>query len=286
MTRFSRRDLLKFSALTAFAGGGYSFLVEPSWMRLRTYDLKSSKWPAEFGSLTIAFASDFHVGCPSVGLEETDAIVQKLNALNADIIILGGDYLVSGLLLGRYVQPHLIAPILGQLKAPLGVYAVLGNHDWYKDGQGMWDALEKNGIKVLENSALKVVRDQGSFWIAGLADDETRTPDLDKTMAQIDNDAPVIMVAHDPASFIDMNDRPVVTLCGHTHGGQVVIPYVTALVIPGRAPLKYAYGHVAEQGRDLIISSGLGTSILPVRFGRRPEIVKITIENAGGTALS
>ena len=83
-----------------------------------------------------------------------------------------------------------------------------------------------------------------------------------------------------------MSDRPVVTICGHTHGGQVVVPYVTPITIPGRAPLKYAYGHIQEEGRDLIVSSGIGTSMLPVRFGRRPEILEITIQGVGSSAVS
>lgn len=279
--RISRRNLFISFALSAVAGGGYSFLVEPNWLRVRRYDLTTQKWPAKFAPLKIAFATDFHVGCPSVGLEETHAIVQKINEIKPDIILLGGDFLISGVLLGTKIKPAPIAAILGELKAPLGVYSVLGNHDWWEDGQGMWRALEQQNIKVLENNVVHVSRDDGSFWLAGLADDTTRKPDLDATLAQVDNFDPVIMLAHDPAAFMTMNDIPVVTLCGHTHGGQIVIPYVMPLVVPGRAPMKYAYGHIHEQERDLIVSSGIGTSILPVRFGRRPEVVEINITGKG-----
>lgn len=199
--------------------------------------------------------------------------------MNADIIVLGGDYLIQGVLLGLYIPPAPIGEVLAGLKAPLGVYSVLGNHDWWKDGPGMWTALEKAGISVLENSAVKVRKDGFDFWVAGLADDTTRDPDYAKAMADVKDDAPVLMLAHDPANFMDVDGRPVVTLCGHTHGGQVTIPYVSPIVIPGRAPLKYAYGHVQEQGRDLIVTGGIGTSILPVRFGRRPEIVSLKISH-------
>ncbi len=254
-------------------------MVEPKWLRLRHYNLITPKWRSP--KIKIAFASDFHVGCPSVGLEELDHIVGKINALKADIIFLGGDYLIQGVLLGRYIDPKHIAETLSALKAPLGVYSVLGNHDWWKDGIGMWKALESVGIQVMENTAVKIERDGAHFWVCGMADDTTRTPDYAKTMESITDDASSIMIVHDPASFMEMGDHPAITLCGHTHGGQIVIPYISPIVIPGRAPLKYAYGHIQEEGRDMIVSSGIGTSILPVRFGRRPEIVEIILQGEG-----
>lgn len=276
--KLSRRDFIKFSV--AIPVGVYSFLVETRWMRTKYYTLASSKWPKSGKSLKIAYATDMHVGCPSVNLRDLQKIVNDINALNADVIMLGGDFLMRMVLLGTYTKPEPIAEILKHLQAPLGVYSVLGNHDWWNDGPGMWKALESANIRVLENSALKIDKDGHSFWVAGMADDMTRDPDYDKTMQAVTDDAPVIMLAHDPASFMEIGARPALTLCGHTHGGQVTIPYITPVVIPGRAPLRYAYGHIQEEGRDMIVSGGIGTSILPVRFGRRPEIVAITLEAA------
>jgi predicted MPP superfamily phosphohydrolase len=275
--KLSRRRFLFLS--TQGALGAYAFLAEPRWFRTASYFLQSSKWPKDAKPLHIAFASDFHVGCPSVSLKVLQRVVDDLNSLKADIIVMGGDFLIKGVLLGLYVPPAPIGEVLSALKAPLGVYSVLGNHDWWDDGPGMWQALEKAGISVLENSALKIKKDGFDIWVAGMADDTTRHPDYAKTMAMVKDDAPVIMLAHDPANFMDVDHRPVVTLCGHTHGGQVTIPYVSPVVIPGRAPLKYAYGHVREERRDLIVTGGIGTSILPARFGRRPEIVSIKISH-------
>jgi predicted MPP superfamily phosphohydrolase len=278
----TRRQLFAraFGAFAAAAMGTafYSYGVEPRWIREKKYDLLSEKWPKGHEALTIAAAGDFHVGCPSIGPAEFDSIVNRLNAVHADIIFLLGDFLIGGVPGGRYTQPQSIAEKLSKLYAPLGVYAVLGNHDWWEDGEGMWDALESAGIKVLENSVLKVKRPQGDIWIAGLADDTTRKPDVRGTLEQVTDDLPVIMLTHDPATFLEMPDRPVVTLAGHTHGGQVAFPLIGPLMIPERAPIKYAYGHINENERHLIVTSGLGTSILPVRFGRRPEIMKITVK--------
>lgn len=279
--RITRRQLLTRGLpaifLTGSAVGGYSLGIEPSWLRLKQYRLSSPKWPSSYKPLKIAVAGDLHVGCPSVRLDDVDRIVQELNALNADIILLLGDYLIGGVMLGRYTEPQPIAGKLKELRAPLGVYSVLGNHDWWKDGERMWRALEGVGIHVLENDSVLIKSDSGDFWLSGLADDTTRKPDLSMALSKVTDDRPVVMMTHDPATFLEMTDRPVVTLAGHTHGGQVAFPVIGPLVIPGRAPIKYAYGHISEKGRDLIVTSGVGTSILPVRFGRRPEIVQIDI---------
>lgn len=276
--KLSRRLFLGLSA-TGLLTGSYAFLAEPRWLRLRTYDLSTPKWPVGAKSLRIAFASDFHVGCPSVGLEETQHIVEKFNALNADIILLGGDFLIQGVMFGSYVPPEDIAGALSSLRAPLGVYSVLGNHDWWGDGSGLWSALDHAGIVVLENDTVRIQKGGHDFWLGGMADDTTRKPDYSSIKAAIKDNAPLILLAHDPASFMEIDERPAVTLCGHTHGGQVTLPYISPIVIPGRAPLKYAYGHIREEGRDLIVTGGIGTSILPVRFGRRPEIVLLSISS-------
>lgn len=287
----SRREFLKKSALVlAFAGvaGAVdSLLIQPNWIRNREYELVTSKWPKEMGPLTIAIAADLHVGCPSISLETIDKISKRLNEMNADMILLLGDFLTArgknGLVVGgEYVPPEPIAEKLAQLHAPLGVHAVLGNHDWICDGKGMWKALEKSGIYVQENSAVHIVAPDKSFWLAGLADDTTRTPDLRKTFNQVTNGDPVISMMHDPGTFLDRNGRSVVSLAGHTHGGQVSLPIIGAPVRPvGRSPRHYAYGHIVEGGEDLIVTSGLGTSMLPVRFGvdAMPELVKLTIRH-------
>lgn len=273
-------NLFNYSLLAAAGLGGYSFAIEPNWIRQVNYDFPTLKWPSGHAPLKIAIAADLHVGCPSINLKRLRGVVSRLNALKPDVTLLLGDFLIGGVALGKYVRPEPIGEALSFLKARYGVYSVLGNHDWWKDGQGMWNALDHAGIKVLENDAILVKRpDQKgqNFWIAGLADDTTRTPDIPATLSKITDDQPVVMISHDPAPFMDMPTRPVVTLAGHTHGGQVAMPFFGPLIIPGRAPRKYAYGHIIEEGRELIVSSGVGTSILPVRFNMLPEILSLTI---------
>jgi len=264
--------------------GVYGLGPEPFPLRHKIYDLASKKWPQTHAPLNIAIATDLHVGSPSVTLEKLEQVVERLNALKADVILLPGDFQVSNELLSRHVPAEPIAKRLGKLKAKYGVFAVLGNHDWYEDGLVLQKHLQLNDIHVLENDALKIRRPDfpgQDVWIAGLADDTTRTPDLKAAYNYVKTSDPVVMMCHDPGTFQDIDQRPVVTVCGHTHGGQVMFPgrrYLQAL--PSRAPWEHVYGHVQDKGRDLVVSSGVGTSGLPIRFNCPAEIVSLTLRTA------
>lgn len=279
--RINRRAFMKWFSGTALgmglAGSAYA-LAEPYRERVVKYVLETPRWPASHPPFTIAAVGDLHVGSAPVGLERVAGIVERLNAMEADVIVLLGDFLASPSVGGTYVEPAPIAAALSALKARHGVYAVLGNHDWNNDGPGMWKALETAGIRVLENNAATLTLPGGHVVaVAGLADDMTRAPDLQRTLAECPDDAPVIMLSHDPATFLEMDGRPVVTLCGHTHGGQMAMPFIGAIVVPGRAPLRYAYGHIQEEGRDLIVTSGIGITALPIRAFACPELVHVTV---------
>lgn len=268
-------------AKAAACAGVYGLAPEPSLLRHAVYELASPKWPSTHASLNIAMAADWHVGSPSVTLKKVEELVERLNALRADIILLPGDFQVSNEYLSRYVSAQSIAERLGKLKAKYGVYGVLGNHDWHEDGLKMHQELELHGITMLENGAVKVVRPDKpgqDIWIAGLADDTTRTPDLKAAYNHVTTQDPIVMMCHDPGTFQDIDERPVVTVCGHTHGGQVMFPgrrYLQSL--PSRAPWEHVYGHKVENNRDLIVTSGIGTSSLPIRFNCPAEIVSIRL---------
>src|SRR5262249_46514434 len=158
-----------------------------------------------------------------------------------------------------------------KFRAPLGVYAILGNHDWWHDVTPVRRALVDNGIPVLENDAKLIEpKDGPKFWLAGLGDQlAIPTPrgryrgvdDMPKTLAQItDADTPAILLAHEPDIFPRVPSRFDLTLSGHTHGGQVRLPFLGRPVVPSRYGQRYAYGHVEEGGRHLIVSGGLGMS--------------------------
>jgi hypothetical protein len=156
--------------------------------------------------------------------------------------------------------------------------------------EGVRRALRSAGIDVLENRALRVTKNGQPFWIAGLGDQiaERKVPgrfigldDLAGTVAQIKGPAPVILLAHEPAIFWRVPDRVSLTLCGHTHGGQVNLPIFTKDFMRRRYGCDIVYGHLAQGERHLIISAGLGTTRAPVRFMRPPEVVELTIGEVG-----
>jgi uncharacterized protein len=230
-----------------------------------------------------------------MSLARIEEIVRRTNALGADLILLGGDFVAAHRFLIRGYEAKEWAEILSDLSAPLGVYSVLGNHDWWHgpapglrpDGaRGVQRALDNVGIPVLENDAIPIETNGRRFWLLGLGDQLAimRAPhifegrdDLPATLAKVSDDSPVILLAHEPDIFANQpDDRIALTLSGHTHGGQVRL-FGWSPVVPSQFGNRYAYGHVVEDGRHLIVSGGLGTSVLPVRLGVPPEIVLIQL---------
>jgi predicted MPP superfamily phosphohydrolase len=285
----SRRTLLKGLLGTSLAGlfaGGYGFWVEPAW-RLRV-----QRWSLTWGGgpLRIVALSDLHLGEPYVGLDRLARIVAEANGLSPDLIVLLGDYAAGHRFISAPVRIADAAPVLAGLRARLGTYAILGNHDWWDDltaqrrggGPNLYaQALEAAGIPVLSNRAVKLE----GFWLAGLEDQLALSlgrgrfqglDDLPGTLAQISDDAPVILLAHEPDIFSRVPARVALTLSGHTHGGQVRL-FGYSPVVPSRYGNRYAYGLVQEEGRDLVVSGGIGCSIAPVRFGVPPEITLVEL---------
>ena len=256
---------------------GWAGVVEPRLLLVNEVEVTTAKWPADEAPLRIAVVGDLHVGSPGNGLDNLARVVASVNAERPDLVLLVGDYVIHAVLGGRFVPPEAQVADLSQLAAPLGVYAVLGNHDWWLDGPRVRRALEAAGIVVLENEAVPVPADAPRFWLAGMADDMTRTPLAEATVAQAPPDMPVIAMAHDPVTFLDMPGRVALTLAGHTHGGQLFVPFYGAPIIPGRGPRRFAYGHIREDGNDLYVTAGIGTSILPIRLNMPPEIAVITL---------
>ncbi len=293
----TRRQVLKDLALwsaAAVATAGYAFAVEPG-MRLNTvtHSLTPRGWPPG-RKLKIAVVADPHMGEPLWPLSRLEGVVERTNAIGVDLIALLGDYQATHKWVTGPVEMADVARVLGELRAPLGVYSILGNHDWWVDmeaqraGHGPILAhreLEKAGVRVLENDALKLGEGDAAFWLLGLGDQMalryhqwgwTGVDDLPGTLAQITDDAPAILLAHEPDIFPEVPDRVSLTLSGHTHGGQVRL-FGWSPRVPSRYGNRYAYGHVREGGRDIIVSGGLGCSILPVRFGVPPEITVVEL---------
>jgi predicted MPP superfamily phosphohydrolase len=252
----------------------WAFGIEPGILVVRHVRMELPGWKSD---LRIAVLSDLHVGSPHVGLDKLRTIVEKTNAENPELIVLLGDFVVGGPGGRRavnFVEPEHIAQELKALRAPLGVFAVLGNHDWWYDGERVGKALTEAGIPVLENRAVHV----GNIWLGGIADFWTREPDVAGTLRQMTTDDPAVLMTHNPDIFPDVPARVSLLLAAHTHGGQVRLPIIGTIITTSR--LGYNAGEYVERGRHLFVTTGIGTSIVPVRFGVPPEIVILTLTGA------
>lgn len=201
-----------------------------------------------------------------------------------DIVFFVGDYAYEPSLLGHLgltgwmmVNPADTVVAMASIKAPMGSYAVLGNHDWWWNGPQMIRLLSQTHIHLLRDQALLAQKEAQSLWVAGLEDLATPLPyDLPKTLAQTNKKAPIILLSHSPDIFPEVSNQVALTLAGHTHGGQVYLPLIGRPIVPIHYK-KYAYGFLNENGRQLFVTSGIGTSIMPVRFMTPPEIVVINL---------
>ncbi len=297
----SRRLFLQGITGIAFAGGGtavYACGVEPGLrLDVTSYRLTPPGWPSDL-RLRCAIIADMHACDPWMSLDRIREVVAVTNALAPDVTVLLGDFNAGHNYVTGAVFPQQWGGIVEMLKAPLGTYAILGNHDWWHgalpsmkgDGaEAVRRALKQAGIAVLENDSVGLIKDGQRFWLAGLADQMVvRTgrkghyglDDLDGTLAQVTDDAPVILLAHEPYIWRRVPARVALTLCGHTHGGQINLPVLSDWWNRHELGTSHVYGHVVDDGRHMIISGGLGTSLVPVRFMRPPEIV--LVELGGG----
>jgi predicted MPP superfamily phosphohydrolase len=270
--------VLAVAATSSLLGGGllgWAVVVEPGRLVVRETQVRSARWPRP--PLRIAVLTDLHVGSFRNGLDRLDGIVARTNAQSPDLVVILGDLVIHDVVLGRFVPPEATAARLARLRAPLGVMAVLGNHDWWYDGVRVRAVLEKAGIRVLENDAVPIGDGSRRFWVAGVGDLWTRPADIPKALAGVPPEDPVILLTHNPDVFPSVPEHVVLTLAGHTHGGQVALPIVGRPIVPSRYGQRYAYGLVVENGRALFVSPGIGTSILPVRFRVPPEISMVTL---------
>jgi uncharacterized protein len=248
---------------------------EPRRLIVREVELRLPNWPQALDGLRVGAMSDLHAGLGHTNPGRVREAVALLNAQRPDVICLLGDYLDSTYFGKGKADPGEIAAELARLHAPLGRFAVLGNHDWRAAGAAMGDALRHGGLTVLENEAHKA----GDVWIAGVADMRTRLPDVPTALTSVPEGDPVLLLAHDPDLFPQVPARVALTLAGHTHGGQVDVPVLRLLVIPSGHGVRYLGGHVVEDGRQLFVSTGVGTAGLPIRFRRPPEVVILTLRS-------
>lgn len=272
--------LIALLMLAALAAGIDGFAIEPASIRVSPYALALRQAPAPLSGLKIAVISDLHAGAPFIDEAKIARIVALSNAEQPDLVLLTGDIFVNDVIGGRPIDPGVTAAALGQLRARLGVYLVFGNHDHDTDMAELRRLLAKTAVRVMDNAVQRIDEAGAGFWLIGLADFGSDAPDVAGTLAQITDTAPVLAFTHNPDVFPLLPARVNLLVAGHTHGGQVRLPLFGRGRIPsmyGRA--RFAAGHVVEQ-TDLFVSTGIGTSHIPVRFGVPPEISLLTLTQA------
>ncbi len=279
----TRRRFLKLTAAgAAVAITADATLVEPNRPRIVRKDLSLRRWPEALHGFTIAVLSDFHYD-PFFSIHPLRAAIAMVNALNPDLIALTGDF-VSAPLIGNAVRAasaaEPCAQLLKQLRAGLGLWAVMGNHDHGTDQRHVTRALQAVGIQVLANRSAAIERDGARFWLGGLNDVLSYTADVRKTLRPVPADEPVVMLVHEP-DFADVVSRFAVDLqiSGHSHGGQVRLPFLPPLYLPSLAR-KYVWGLYQVGDLALYTNAGLGTVNLPVRWNCPPEITLLTLRRA------
>jgi predicted MPP superfamily phosphohydrolase len=274
--------------VSLFTGASKAFGIEPAYkLAVVPHSIPMPGWTGP--GLRIAVLADLHASEPFMPPHRIAEIVARTNALAPDLVVLPGDFAPG---LRRFHpeegRPEAWAGELARLRAPLGAHAVLGNHDWWEAGGPgpIRAALRWAGVQVYQNEAVALSHAGQRFWLAGTDSAMARplgrgryagADDLPRTLGQVTDAAPVILLAHEPEQFRRVPGRVGLTISGHTHGGQVKIPGLGGPVPHAPRAGRYAHGHVEERGRHLVVSGGLGYSVLPVRFGVPPEITLIEV---------
>jgi len=265
--------------------GAYAAMQAASDLVMTEYRFSPSAWPKGL-SLTITVIADLHAGGPNMGHERIRQVVDAANDLRSDLTVVLGDFFATHRFVTERVPHAAWAGELARLHAPLGVYSILGNHDWWYDVDGVRRALDHARLSLMQNDAVLLGQPGQRFWLAGLGDQLAYklgaskfrgVDDLPGTLARIRTSDPVILLAHEPDIFTQVPSRVALTIAGHTHGGQIRLPFIPPVWTPSAYGTRFAYGHIVEDDRHMVVSGGLGCSGVPLRLGVPPEIVRITL---------
>jgi hypothetical protein len=256
---------------------GWAVWARRYWVVTRHVDVEIAGLPSAFDGYRIAQLSDLHVGSVD-DRRRALAWVRRANAVGADLIVVTGDLVTSGT---QYYEDA--AAALAHLRAPDGVMAVMGNHDQW-DGPRLVRLLREAGLVVLQNECRSIARDGASLTVAGIDDPYAGRPNLTMTLSSAPAAAVTLLLSHYPDFFEEARARGVqLTLSGHTHGGQVGVPFLSRQLSLATLSRQRARGLFLEGGSWLYVNAGLGTTGPPVRLGIPPEIAVIVLRRGGST---
>jgi predicted MPP superfamily phosphohydrolase len=256
-----------------FIIGGSAFLAYLLWgtssIAVRKYTIKISGLPREFEGLTILHLSDLHSKWFG---EKQNRLLKTINKEHFDLVVITGDLVNK-----KDPEPEPALELIKGLRNK-SIFFVPGNHEWWS-GYTIREPLLSLGVNILENKSFKLTKGHSHLWITGVDDPYTGRDELDKALRNANDGQPIILLAHAPEIFPQgVNSQVELILVGHTHGGQIRLPFIGAVIVPGQKLFpQYDYGLYSEGKSKMIITGGLGESGLPIRFNIRPEIVFVTL---------
>ena len=278
-TKISRRSFLKgLSSIflgAAVSGSSYSFLIERFWIETKTIKLSFDRLPNSFSGTKIVQISDLHLG-HFYSKKNLSDLVKRVNRLKPDILCFTGDLVEDGI---EMLEDCI--PLLQEFHAPLGKFAIVGNHDFRSGQQNMViEALSQGGFKVLVNENTFIEKNGQRIYFAGIDDMMFGVPNIPKSIDGIPEDIFTVMLAHEPDFADEVAKYPIdLQLSGHSHGGQIRVPFYGPLFTPDGA-VNYIEGLKQISGSNLLLytNRGIGTTYLPFRFNCRPEITVFNLE--------
>ena len=271
----NRRQFLSSAtgvAVAAGVGGVCYSGLEAGWVQIDRREVAVPRLPAAFRGTRVAFLTDIHHG-PYTDLGYVSSVVRTTNLLAPDLVILGGDYSLRD---AKYIGPCL--EVLAELRAPMGVFGVLGNHDYWHGEAETRSGLLSAKVTELTNRGVWFERGGDRFRLAGIDDLWAGDPDVSAAVGEAGRKDACVLVSHNP-DVAETLFLPAVglVLSGHTHGGQILFPGVGAPWTPSRYGQKYLRGMVDAPATKVFVSRGLGVAAVPGRIGSRPEINVLTL---------
>lgn len=286
-SRSTRRPRMLVALLALSLGGAalarQAFVVGPDSLVVVEYGIDLPSWPAALNGFRIAAVGDLHAGAPFIDEAKLAQVVRQVTASKPDLIVWLGDYVIHGVAGGRFMEPEKVATILSAARARYGEIAIIGNHDRWLDAPRVERAFQSAGIVFLRRKTEDLHVNGVTLHVHGLDDFEgvpnywRSVDEAKQAWARLPLEEPILVLSHSPDIFPWIPKRVTLTLASHTHGGQVSLPFFGSLIVPSAFGQRFARGHIVEEGRHLFVNTGIGTSIIPVRFGVPPEISILTL---------
>lgn len=279
MKKLLKRILLVFAIiiLTLATVAAYSYFIEPSRLVLHSEDIKISHWNKELNGFKVIAISDIHGGSNNVTEEKIRELVELTNAQNPDLIVLLGDYVsqVKGTRGDLKMPISTIADNLQGFRAKYGVYAIIGNHDWWYDERKVRAEMERVGIKVLENEIEPIRVGEKTVWLWGIEDYWKKRKVPVDVLEKIPIKENIIAITHNPDSLLKTPPEISLMLAGHSHGGQVNFPFYGAIAFVNDP--RMMEGKTVVDGKHIFVTTGIGCSGPQIRFGVPPEIAVLQL---------